>query len=140
MQVLLSVAEHHSNLVPWQLIAKKTGAVLRHVPLTKDTQEIDMQAYHELLNEKTKLVSLVYISNVLGCVLPVQQVSEAAKKVRTIKFLTRPPAWPSRRIYKDIVQQYPSLKNQIQKMSLCSHPVLGYSISCLLVRQISFTL
>ena len=42
-QVLLSVAEHHSNLVPWQLIAKRTGAVLKYVPLTKDTQELDMK-------------------------------------------------------------------------------------------------
>lgn len=43
VQVLLSVAEHHSNLVPWQLVAQRTGAVLRHVPLTKDTQELDMK-------------------------------------------------------------------------------------------------
>ena len=42
-QVLLSVAEHHSNLVPWQLIAQRTGAKLRHVPLTQDTQELDME-------------------------------------------------------------------------------------------------
>ena len=42
LQVLLSVAEHHSNLIPWQLIAKRTGAILRYVPLTKDTQELDM--------------------------------------------------------------------------------------------------
>ena len=41
--MLLSVAEHHSNLVPWQLIAKRTGAKLRHVPLTQDTQELDMK-------------------------------------------------------------------------------------------------
>lgn len=46
LQVLLSVAEHHSNLVPWQLVAQKTGAILRHVPLTKDTQEIDMEAIY----------------------------------------------------------------------------------------------
>ncbi len=42
-QILLSVAEHHSNLIPWQLIAKRTGAVIKHVPLTKDTQELDMK-------------------------------------------------------------------------------------------------
>ena len=43
LQIILSVAEHHSNLVPWQLVAQKTGAVIRHVKLTEDTQEIDMQ-------------------------------------------------------------------------------------------------
>lgn len=42
-QILVSVAEHHANMVPWQMAAKRTGAVLKHVPLTKDTQEIDMQ-------------------------------------------------------------------------------------------------
>lgn len=44
MQILVSVAEHHANIVPWQLVAKRTGALLRHVPLTPDTQELDMQA------------------------------------------------------------------------------------------------
>lgn len=43
LQVILSVAEHHSNLVPWQLVAQRTGAVLKHVQLTQDTQELDMQ-------------------------------------------------------------------------------------------------
>ena len=43
MQIILSVAEHHSNLVPWQMVAQRTGAVIRHVQLTKDTQELDMQ-------------------------------------------------------------------------------------------------
>lgn len=43
LQVILSVAEHHSNLVPWQMVAQKTGAVLKHVRLTPDTQELDMQ-------------------------------------------------------------------------------------------------
>ncbi len=42
-QIILSVAEHHSNLVPWQMVAQRTGAVIRHVELTKDTQELDMQ-------------------------------------------------------------------------------------------------
>lgn len=43
VQIILSVAEHHSNLVPWQMVAQKTGAVLKHVRLTPDTQELDMQ-------------------------------------------------------------------------------------------------
>jgi selenocysteine lyase/cysteine desulfurase len=43
LQIILSVAEHHSNLVPWQMVAQKTGAVLKHVRLTPDTQELDMQ-------------------------------------------------------------------------------------------------
>ena len=43
LQILSTVAEHHSNLVPWQIVAQKTGAVLRHVPLTQDSQEVDMK-------------------------------------------------------------------------------------------------
>lgn len=49
MQVIVSVAEHHANIVPWQIAAKKAGAVLRHVPLTRDTQEVDMQVGSALL-------------------------------------------------------------------------------------------
>jgi hypothetical protein len=48
MQVLLSVAEHHSNLVPWQLVCQATGATLKHVPLTKDGRDLDMQVMHGL--------------------------------------------------------------------------------------------
>ena len=46
LQVLLSVAEHHSNLVPWQLVCQATGATLKHVPLTKDGRDLDMQVMH----------------------------------------------------------------------------------------------
>ena len=78
-EVLLSVAEHHSNLVPWQLVAAKTGAVLRFVPLTPDTEELDVVALKAMLSSKTKLVSLVHVSNALGCVLPAAEVGAAAR-------------------------------------------------------------
>ncbi len=70
-------------MVPWQLIAKQTGAVIRHVNLTKDNTEIDMQHYKELLSPRTKLVSLVYVSNMLGAVLDTAYVVEEARKVGT---------------------------------------------------------
>lgn len=79
-EIILSVAEHHSNLVPWQMLAARTGAVLKHVPLTKDQTQLDMAEFHKLISPKTKLVSLVHISNALGCVLDTQQVCEAAQK------------------------------------------------------------
>lgn len=81
-EVILSVAEHHSNLVPWQLVAAKTGAVLRHVALTKDRQQLDMDSFRSMLNPgRTKLISLAHVSNVLGTELDVPYVAEEARKV-----------------------------------------------------------
>ena len=78
-EVLLSVMEHHSNLVPWQIIAQRTGAVLKHVPLT-ETQEFDLDAYRELMSDKTKLVAVNHVSNTLGCINPVAEVIETAHR------------------------------------------------------------
>ena len=76
-EVLLSVMEHHSNLVPWQLVAQRTGAVLKHVPLT-DAQDFDLEAYRQLVGNKTKLVAINHVSNTLGCINPVAEVVEIA--------------------------------------------------------------
>lgn len=72
-EILLSVMEHHSNLVPWQLIAQRTGAVLKHVPLTA-TQEFDLDAFKQLITDKTKLVAVNHVSNALGCINPVDEI------------------------------------------------------------------
>ncbi len=78
-EILLSVMEHHSNLVPWQLIAQRTGAVLRHVTLT-DTQEFDLAAFHQLIGNRTKIVAVNHVSNTLGCINPVREIVETAQK------------------------------------------------------------
>ena len=72
-EVILSVMEHHSNLVPWQLVAQRTGAVLKHVRLT-ETQEFDLEHFQELLCDRTKLVAINHVSNTLGCINPVEKV------------------------------------------------------------------
>ncbi|MCG9890369.1 MAG: SufS family cysteine desulfurase [Thermosynechococcaceae cyanobacterium MS004] len=72
-EIILSVMEHHSNLIPWQLLAQRTGAVLKFVELT-DTQEFDLDHYRSLISEKTKLVSVVHVSNTLGCINPVEEI------------------------------------------------------------------
>lgn len=72
-EVILSVMEHHSNIVPWQLQAKKRGIVLKVIPMT-DEGELIMDAYEELFTEKTKIVSITHVSNVLGTISPVQQM------------------------------------------------------------------
>ena len=79
-EVLLTLMEHHSNLVPWQLLAQRTGCVLRHVGIT-ESGELDLDDFRSKLNERTQLVSLVHISNSLGCCNPLDQVIPAAHAV-----------------------------------------------------------
>jgi len=79
-EIILSVAEHHSNLVPWQLVAQRTGAVLKFVGLDA-TESLDLEQLRSLISDRTKLVSLVHVSNTLGCVLPVAEVVTAARSV-----------------------------------------------------------
>ncbi|MEB3167994.1 MAG: SufS family cysteine desulfurase [Synechococcaceae cyanobacterium] len=76
-EVLLTVMEHHSNLVPWQLLAARCGCVLRHVGLTEHG-ELDLEDLRAKLNERTRLVSLVQVSNTLGCLNPIAEVSALA--------------------------------------------------------------
>ncbi|RFP58000.1 MAG: SufS family cysteine desulfurase [Limnothrix sp. CACIAM 69d] len=79
-EIILSVVEHHSNLVPWQLVAQRTGAVLKFVGLDA-TESLDLEQLRSLMSDRTKLVSLVHVSNTLGCVLPVAEVVAAARSV-----------------------------------------------------------
>jgi cysteine desulfurase / selenocysteine lyase len=72
-EIILSVMEHHSNLIPWQLLAQRTGAVLKFVELT-ETQEFDLDHFRSLISDKTKLVSVVHVSNTLGCINPVEEI------------------------------------------------------------------
>ncbi|MGK7910315.1 MAG: SufS family cysteine desulfurase [Synechococcus sp.] len=76
-EIILSVMEHHSNLVPWQFVAQRTGATLKFVPLT-ETGEFDFDRYTDLLSDRTKLVSVVHVSNTLGCINPITDIVERA--------------------------------------------------------------
>jgi cysteine desulfurase / selenocysteine lyase len=78
-EIILSVMEHHSNIVPWQMIAEKTGAIIKFVELT-DEQELDFTQYQSLLSDKTKLVSIVHVSNTLGCINPVENIIKLARE------------------------------------------------------------
>ncbi len=78
-EIILSVMEHHSNIVPWQFVAQKTGAVLKFVELTPE-QTLDLDQFNKLICEKTKLVSIVHISNTLGCINPVQEIAKIAHR------------------------------------------------------------
>ncbi|WP_269526546.1 aminotransferase class V-fold PLP-dependent enzyme [Coraliomargarita parva] len=76
-EILISHMEHHANIVPWQIAAERTGAVLKVIPVLDDGS-LDMEAYEDLLSERTKLVSIVHISNALGSINPVEAVIEKA--------------------------------------------------------------
>lgn len=79
-EIVTTVMEHHSNIVPWQMLAQRTGAVLKFCKLN-ESQELDMEMMAELITPRTKLVSVVHVSNMLGCVNPVEEIVAMAAKV-----------------------------------------------------------
>ena len=85
-EVVLSTLEHHANIVPWQLVAQRTGAVIRVVPLD-ERGDLDMAAYLAMLGPRTRLVSVAHVSNALGTVNPVEQIVEAAKAVGALTLI-----------------------------------------------------
>lgn len=76
-EIVLSVMEHHSNIVPWQMVCEKTGAKLKVISLLENG-ELDFDAYLNALNEKTKLVAMIHVSNVLGTINPAKEIVAAA--------------------------------------------------------------
>ena len=76
-EIIVSAVEHHSNIVPWQMLCERKKAVLRHIPLRGDLT-LDMEAFKGLLNEKTKLVSVAHVSNVLGIIHPIEEIIRIA--------------------------------------------------------------
>ena len=78
-EVVISALEHHSNIVPWQLLCEEKGARLRVVPID-DRGELDLTAYERLLGERTRLVALPHVSNALGTILPVRRLIDLAHR------------------------------------------------------------
>ena len=76
-EIIVSQLEHHSNIVPWQMLCERKGAVLKVIPLREDLS-LDIEAFKELLSEKTRLVSLAHVSNVLGTINPVEEIVRLA--------------------------------------------------------------
>ena len=79
-EVIVSALEHHANIVPWQMMCERSGAILRVIPMTDDGT-LDMYAYKELLNKKTKLVFVNHVSNALGTINPIEEIIDNAHKV-----------------------------------------------------------
>mmetsp|Transcript_20694 Transcript_20694/g.30477 ORF Transcript_20694/g.30477 Transcript_20694/m.30477 type:complete len:496 (-) Transcript_20694:313-1800(-) len=112
-EIIVSVAEHHSNIVPWQIISEETGAVLKFIPLASSEddgtgEELDWKVFREeLLSDKTRLVSVQHVSNVLGCINPVDDIVQWTKqKSAEIKILL------------DGCQSLPHMPVDVQKLNV----------------------
>ncbi len=96
-EIIVSEMEHHSNIVPWQMLCEDKGATLRVIPIT-DSGEIIFEEYLKLLSEKTKIVSIAYISNALGTIHPVKEVIREAHKVGAVVFIDGAQALPHKKV------------------------------------------
>ncbi|WP_279452014.1 aminotransferase class V-fold PLP-dependent enzyme [Aeromonas dhakensis] len=85
-EIILSTLEHHANIVPWQLVAQRTGAMIRVIPLD-ERGDLDLAAYLAMLGPRTRLVSVAHVSNALGTVNPVEQIVAAAKAVGALTLI-----------------------------------------------------
>ena len=115
-EIILSVMEHHSNLVPWQMAAQRTGAVLKFVNITSN-MEFDMEHYNSLLSEKTKLVCISHSSNMLGSINPIKDIIEKAHSVNA-------------KVLIDACQSVPHMPVDVQKLDMdflvaSSHKMCG---------------
>ncbi|HLD11575.1 MAG TPA: cysteine desulfurase [Patescibacteria group bacterium] len=115
-EILLTHMEHHSNLIPWQLLAKEKGIVLKFVPLQQESY-LDMEAFQNLLSPKTKLVAVTHMSNVLGTVNPIKEIIKKAHQANALVLV-------------DGAQSVPHMKVDVQSLGCdflaCSgHKMLG---------------
>lgn len=92
-EILLSAMEHHSNIVPWQLVAQRTGARIRVVPVRPDGS-LDLAAFDELLTERTRILGLIHVSNALGTINPVHDLCERARQAGAITVVDGAQAVP----------------------------------------------
>jgi len=92
-EIIISAMEHHSNIVPWQMLCEETGATLRVIPMN-ERGELLMDEYEKLLNSRTKMVAVVHVSNALGTINPVKQIIDMAHKVGAATLIDGAQATP----------------------------------------------
>ena len=96
-EIILSEMEHHANIVPWQMTAQKTGAVIRVIPVT-DSGELDMDAFKTMLGPRTKMVAVIHVSNALGTINPVHEITELAHNAGAVVLLDGAQAVPHQKV------------------------------------------
>ena len=113
-EVLVSALEHHSNIVPWQMLCEKTGAVLRVIPMN-EKGELVMAEYDQLLSDKTKIVTVNHISNALGTINPIQYMIDKAHQFGAAVFI-------------DGAQAVPHLKPNVQELDCDFYAFSGHKL------------
>jgi len=103
-EIILTGMDHHSNIVPWQMLAERVGATIKYIPFFEDGT-LDVNAFEALLTDKTKMVSIAYISNALGTIHPVQHIIEKAHNAGAVVLL-------------DAAQAVPHLKVDVQALDV----------------------
>ena len=96
-EIIISTMEHHSNIVPWQLVCEQTGAVLKVIPIN-DAGELDMDEYKNLLSERTRIVAIVHVSNALGTINPIAEISALAHAAGAVVIIDGAQAAPHMRL------------------------------------------
>jgi cysteine desulfurase/selenocysteine lyase len=113
-EIIITHMEHHSNIVPWQLVCEQTGALLRVVPIT-DSGELILEEFEKLLGPRTKLIALVHVSNALGTINPVRQIIELAHAQNVPVLL-------------DSAQAVPHLKVDVQQLGCDFYAFSGHKM------------
>lgn len=113
-EIIISSLEHHSNIVPWQIVAAQTGAKIKVIPVF-DNGELDMEAYQNLLSEKTKIVAVVHVSNALGTINPVKEIIQKAHEVGA-------------KVVIDGAQASPHLEIDVQDLDVDFYAMSGHKV------------
>jgi len=113
-EIIVSALEHHSNIVPWQMLCEKTGAVLKVIPMT-DSGELDMNAFDVLLSTQTKLVFVNHVSNALGTINPIEEIIAKTHEVGGAVLV-------------DGAQASPHIKADVQALDVDFYVVSGHKM------------
>ncbi|OPG98505.1 cysteine desulfurase [Chryseobacterium mucoviscidosis] len=113
-EIVITQMEHHSNLIPWQQVAKETGATLKYIPLQPDGN-IDLADVEKTITNKTKIVAIAYVSNVMGVVHPVKQIAEIAHRNGAV-------------IVVDGAQSTPHMKVDVQDLDCDFYALSGHKM------------
>ncbi len=96
-EILVSHMEHHANIVPWQMVAHQTGAILKVIPMDENG-ELIMDRFYELLSERTKMVAIIHVSNALGTINPVEEIIKSSHKKGAVVLVDGAQSAPHRSV------------------------------------------
>ena len=113
-EIIVSALEHHSNIVPWQMLCERTGAILKVIPMN-DEGELILDEYHKLLSDKTKLVFCNHVSNALGTVNPINKIIDAANNIGAAVLI-------------DGAQAAPHIQADVQKLDVDFYTVSAHKM------------